>query len=128
MKRLFPTEARPALLIAAATASAVLLVFVVMAVRMVWGGPTAALPPAAAPAVDPAVLRAAWADGVRSARSRLGSMPNAAQRAAVEADLLGLRVPAEDRGLHLRIVLALRAWDADGGLSFEAATAEAVGP
>lgn len=129
MKRLFPPEARPALLIAAMTASVVLFVFAAMAVQLAWRG-TAPAPSrfAEAPPADLAALRASWADGVRSARSRLGSMPNAAQREAVEADLLGLRVAAEDRDLHLRLILGLRGWGDDSGAAFGAAAAEALGP
>lgn len=129
MSRLFPPEARPALLIAAMVASAVLFVFAVMAVRMAWRGPAAFPRQAAeAPAADPAVLRARWADGVRSAQARLGSLPNRAQRDAVEADLLGLRVAAEDRERHLRLILGLRTWESDGGAAFQAAAADIVGP
>ena len=55
-------------------------------------------------------------------------MPNAAQREAVEADLLGLRVAAEDQDLHLRLILGLRGWGDDSGLRSVAAAAEALGP
>jgi hypothetical protein len=129
MKRLFPPEARPALLVAAMTASVVLFVFAAMAVRMAWlGSATERIRPAEAPSVDPAVLRASWIDGILGAHARLGALPNKAQRDAVEADILNLRVPTEYRDLHLRIVLGLRNWDVDGGTSFEASVVEAVGP